>query len=198
MTDIERLINGRWLVDNYRRDKCAETTDRDMTVVLKNMLEQGLSALGFASLDEFFFFDGRMSMLELVRCYIPVNSMTGEENPLCDLCQGREPMGCILSNDTGEVTPEKYACATGRAAGASSTKLHYITEEEDLILMNQKARALSEGRHDTILFSISDMIFFWDFNEHHVSSMKCIAKAFEKYPLSFDPWWNLSKYRLKG
>jgi hypothetical protein len=196
--DIEKLLVGRSLVDSYRVVKCSESIDRDMTVILKSSLEQSLLTIGFQSLEEFFFFDGRLSLLELVRCYRTVHAVTGEDNPLCDLCEDREPRGCYLSNLTGEIDQERIYCSNSRAAGSPSTRLPFITEDEDLVLVRQKARALDEGKYALILFSISDAVFFWNFNENHVAHTKCVAKALQVESHQFDPFWNLSKYHLRG
>ena len=199
--EIERLIAGRALIDSYRAvktDTSVTTANRATACAAAKVdLEGGLSRLGFASIDEFFQYDGRLSMLELVRCHQTVHSKTGEKNPLCDLCAGREPFGCTTDPVTGEVDSAKAACVNRRMKTGERLAFKFITEEEDLILVAQKKRAEEEKQYGIPLFSICDTIYMWNWNENHVSSIKCTAKVVEVYTPEFDPWWHLSEFSKK-
>lgn len=200
--EIEILIAGRALIDSYRAVK----TDTSVTsanratacTTAKVDLEGGLSRLGFASIDEFFQYDGRLSMLELVRCYKTVHSKTGEENPLCDLCIGREPPGCLIHPVTGEVDSVRSDCVSKRISTGERPSLDFIKEDEDLVLVLQKKRAEEEKQFGIPLFSICDAIFMWNLNANHVSNMKCVAKAEQVFKTDFDPFWYLGKFSMRA
>ena len=200
--EIKTLLAGRALIDAYRAvktDTSVISANRASAVSASKVdLTTGLSRLGFASLDDFFRYDGRLSMLELVRCYKTVHSKTGEENPLCDLCIGREPPGCLIHPVTGEVDSVRSDCVSKRISTGERPSLDFIKEDEDLVLVLQKKRAEEEKQFGIPLFSICDAIFMWNLNANHVSNMKCVAKAEQVFETDFDHFWYLGRFSMRA
>lgn len=82
MTDVERLLAGRRLVDGYRAVH-ASTGEHEVDTMLS-----GLKELSFDSIDEFFKFNQAMNLAE-----IKANT---EYVGQCDKCAGR-PRTCVQS-----------------------------------------------------------------------------------------------------
>jgi hypothetical protein len=83
MTDLEKLLAGRKLVDEYR----AAHASRGVHEVEK--LISGLKELGFVSIEDFFAFNQVMNLAEIKRCTVYIGQ--------CDNCQGKESKGCVQS-----------------------------------------------------------------------------------------------------
>jgi hypothetical protein len=99
MTDIERLLAGRKLVDDYRAAH-ASTGEHET-----DKLISGLKELGFASIEEFFKFNRRMGQEDAKRCTRRVG--------VCDFCVGRTP-GCVKACYEKFSEPSKEPTPTGR------------------------------------------------------------------------------------
>lgn len=82
MTDIERLLIGRQILNAYKKPS--------FTKVQKQLVYQ-LSDLGFNTAKEFIKFNDQMCIDEIKRCIV----LVGE----CDLCKGRrEVPACVAPN----------------------------------------------------------------------------------------------------
>ena len=88
MSDIDRLLEGRKIIDRYRRNIKGKHGNKenplDITSEKEDKLKK-LERLGFSSEEEFMDFDRDMCIEEARKCTV----YEGE----CDRCEGK-PMGC--------------------------------------------------------------------------------------------------------
>ena len=188
--DIKKLLAGRALIDAYR-SSIVENQERPPV----SELTASIMAIGFSSLDEFFAYDRRLSMLEISRCYKGVNKFTGEEPPICDCCLNRkDPVkvpGCVRDAKTLDPVITKSACVSDRIATGKTWESRAITLEEDSIYQAQDAKYKELRLTKGLKFSIMDAIDWWDQPGHAPAS--CVAEVVEVNKPDFDFMWGLRK-----
>jgi hypothetical protein len=192
--EVEKLLAGRSLIDNYRSQK-VDRGEEGWTPPSIELLAEHLLALGYASIDDFFAYDRRLSMLEISRCYKGVNRFTGEEPPICDGCLNRDdPVqfpDCQRDSRTGDPLQSKVTCVDNRYVTGVTWTPDAISLEEDSIYQAQDAKYKELGLAFGVKFSIMDAIDCWDLPDHTPAS--CVAKIVEIVAPDFDPMWGLRK-----
>ncbi len=191
--EIELLLNGRKIVDKYLDDR---KVSKDKPPLI-NKLKADISSLGFTDLDAFYLYDAKLSFLEIADCVAIINRFTGDPEPHCDNCLGREPHWCV---ETMMAQGMDTACHQRKVTEDISTGDYLGTAlitkvlPSDPILDRQKAAAIAKGKMIGNLCTINDVILLWNYNDDE--SCRCIGKFTMNRKFDFDPFWHLGKMSL--
>ena len=194
--EIEALLNGRKLVDEYRTKKINRSSPDWSPPSVLDMVAS-LENLGFKGIDDFFLFDAKLSYQELADSFELASSSNDKvKNPYCDLCVGRLPAGCLeVCALNGILNPclDARKSLTADKDGQHLWKSIADFEIVDPILEKQKTKALLEN-HVGLLATVDDLIQWWNFPNH--TPPKCSLKYKQTREFDFDPLWQIGERRF--
>ena len=195
--DIERLLKGRQIIDDYLKAR-TDLEEREDTTKLIEQLNKDIMGLEFRDLEEFYLFDAKLSFLEISDSIDIINRFTGEKEPHCDNCIGREPQWCM---ETMVAKGVDTACHQRKITADIATSSDYLNLglvtkvlTSDPILDKQKAAAVIREKTTGNLCTINDIILFWYY--HGLETNRCIGLVKQYRDFDFDPFWRLGKMCL--
>jgi len=195
--EIEILLKGRKIVDAYVLAK-TDRSDSNWEHPSISNLEKEITELGFRTIDDFHQYDAKLSFLEISESVDIINRFTGELEPHCDNCIGREPQWCM---ETMIAKGMDTACHQRKVTADIATSSDYLNTglvakvlPSDPILDKQKAAAAVIGKTMGNLCTMNDMILFWHY--HSLETNRCIGFVKQHRDFDFDPFWRLGQMCL--
>lgn len=196
--EIKTLLDGRKIVDVYILAK-TDRSDPDWNHPSIPDLEKVLGGLGFKAIDDFYLYDAKLSFLEISESVDILNRFTGEKEPHCDNCVGREPHWCmetLLAQGKDMTVCHQRKVTADIATSADYLNVGLVTKvlPSDPILDKQKAKAVLVGKTTGNLCTMNDIILFWHY--HSLKTNRCIGLVKQHRDFDFDPFWRLGSMCL--
>jgi hypothetical protein len=193
---VELLLSGRKIVDDYNKSRMS-LVDRNKTAELISLYKRDLLGICFSSIEEFYYFDTKLSYQEIMDSVELVNRFNPNDPPLCDECNGRGGHWCAEVMRTSGISTDCHYQKTAKDVEfdnhLSGTDIaRYV--EEDTILEKQRVLAKKVGRQSGLLVTLNDVILFWE--NIKLDSSKCIYIVKQTRDFSFDPFWNIGRLVL--
>jgi len=190
--EIKTLLDGRKIVDAY---VLAKTDRRDPYWVHPSVEDyaKALEELGFNTIDDFFTWDKKLSLLEIVDKIHLENRYTASREVFCDICTGRGIQNCVKALLEHNYT-DALSCQQVRESKTIATD-DYASGNivallgSDPIVDWQKSLAQEKSKTTGAIFTLDIIIQLWEYIVD--SSCYCSMKVVQDRAFDFDPWWRL-------